>query len=82
MLWRFYSIFDLKSLLEGLKNSPPRISQISQSAEIPQRKLSEILTEFLGRASVFHQNIPTEISLRNFCKEEDIRNSRWNIHYF
>ena len=41
--------------------SPPRISQIFQSAEIPLRKLSEILTEFLGGTSILHQNIPTEI---------------------
>ena len=37
----------------------PRISQIFQSAEIPQQKLLEILIEFLDGAGVLHQNIPT-----------------------
>ena len=40
-----------------------RISQIFQSAEIPQRKLLEILTKFLSEADMLHQNIPREISI-------------------
>ena len=50
-----YKFFSNKAL------SPPRISQIFQSAEIRKRKMSEILKEFLGGASMLHQNIPTEI---------------------
>ena len=43
--------------------TPPRISQIFQSAEIPKRKSSEILKEFLGGASMLHQNIPKQNSI-------------------
>ena len=38
-----------------------KFSQIFQSAEIPHRKLSEILTEFLIGAGLLHQYIATEI---------------------
>ena len=74
-----YKFFSGKAL------SPPRISQIFQSAEIPKRKISEILKEFLGGASILHQNIPTEISIifaskflqSGRCKKFSVEHTLW-----
>ena len=59
--------------------SPPRISQIFQSAEIPLRKLSEILTEFLGAPPKYSKknldNFHFEISAKRRYKKFSVEHT-------
>ena len=64
-----FSFFPRACFLSTKALSSPRISQIFQYAEIPQRNLTEILIEFLGGAGMLPQNIPTEISIIIFARK-------------